>query len=124
MKGHASILSLRFRIYGDAFLPQLERESTALSTRLRLYPPFRVRAGGSPLSPVVPFGKGQDFWGNPRGAVADRLKPPQALTPQPMGRRAYDALRVDAWGATPEASVHEAVPRILRWWRYLTLQPW
>lgn len=124
MKGNSSIISLRFRIYGDAFLPRLEVESAVTAARFRLYPPFRVRTGGSPLSPIVPFASWPDFEWNPKVPRGARLKPPQGLTPQPLGQRAYDALRLNTWSATPEDSAQHVVPRMLRWWRFLTAQPW
>lgn len=124
MKGNASILSLRFRIYGDAFLPQLEANSAALDARCRLHAPFRVRPGGSPLSPIVPFAHWPNFEWNPKVPDRSRLKPPEGLTPQPLGQRAYDAIRIDTWSLSAEGAAQEAIPRMMRWWRYLTFQPW
>lgn len=123
MKGYASILSFPFRIYGDAFLPQLEGLADG-DLRVRIYRPFLVRNRGSPLSPQVPFPMWTAFQWHPELPREDRLEPPKDPTTTPFGDRAYDALRVDAWGKAAEERAPEFVRRFLRWIRRFTEQAW
>jgi hypothetical protein len=124
VKGHASILSFPFRIYGDAFLPRLDGNVSGGDLRIRIYPPFRVRDHGSPLSPQVPFPAWTAFEWHPKLAKEKRLPPPKDLTPTPFGDRAYDAFRLDAWGANCEQRGQKFARQFLRWIRRLSEQPW
>lgn len=124
MKGYASILSFPFRIYGDAFLPRLDGVVAGGELSIRIYPPFRVRDRGSPLSPQVPFPMWTAFEWHPKLPKDKRLAPPKDLTPTPFGDRAYDAFRMDAWGVNCEQRSQQFAHQFLRWIRRLTEQAW
>jgi hypothetical protein len=123
-KSYASILSFPFRVYGESFLPKLEAETQDCAHRVRVYPPWRSREKGSPISPLVPFTSWASFSWHPSVPPELRLAPPADIHLQPFGDRAYDSMRIDAYGDDAEAWTHDFALRFLSWLRHLTYQSW